>query len=77
MDYENPVAHFSLFEVSAPFVRKSLYLSLGILGLLIIIGIVWDACIRRKSTEAKEKVELGERFVTTCNHRVFSLDLQS
>lgn len=54
----------SLFDVSAPFVKWLLYRSLGVLGGLLLMGMVWDICTKRRKAKNENNVDSGERFIT-------------
>lgn len=56
---QKPTKSVSLFDYSAPFVKTFLYVSLGVLGGLLLIGTVCDIGIKGKAKN-KDDVELGE-----------------
>ena len=56
---QKPTKNVSLFDDSAPFVKKFVYVSLGVLGGLLLIGTVCDIGIKGKAKN-KDDVELGE-----------------
>lgn len=45
---ERPPTSFNLFDESSPFVRNSMYTSLGVLAILLVIGMSWEVLIRLK-----------------------------
>lgn len=45
---ERPPTSFNLFDESSPFVRNSMYTSLGVLVILLVIGMSWEVLIRLK-----------------------------
>ncbi|CAH3024821.1 unnamed protein product, partial [Porites evermanni] len=49
----------SLFDNSSTFVTQLLYISLGALSGLLLIGTIWDFFIRRKPKKDKDTSEVG------------------
>ena len=63
-----PAEDVNLFEVSSPFIKKFMYVSLGVLAGLLLIGTLLDTLITRKRSQ---KPVLGEdkHFTVTLKRR--------
>ena len=56
---QKPAGNVNLFDASSPFIKQFMYVSLGVLAGLLLIGTVWDTLIRKKR-RVNEKPVLGE-----------------
>ena len=56
---QKPPRNVNLFDGSSPFIKESMYISLGVLAGLLLIGALWDILIRKKG-RIKQRTVLGE-----------------
>lgn len=76
---QKPTKTFSLFDDSSPFIKRFLYVSLGILAGLVFIGTVWDLLITKKAN-SKRVIASGESltclFVKSIQNDKMSFELK-
>lgn len=48
LEHQTSAKSFNLFDASSPFVRYLMYISLGVLIVMLLIGLVWDILLRKK-----------------------------
>ncbi|XP_044183882.1 uncharacterized protein LOC114971148 [Acropora millepora] len=58
LNKQKPTKNFSLFDDSRLLIKHFLFISLGVLGTLLLVGTVWEFLFRKKD-KIKGKVELG------------------
>ena len=56
---QKPPRNVNLFDASSPFIKQLMYVSLGVLAGLLLIGTLWDTLIRKKR-RVNQKPVLGE-----------------
>ena len=63
-----PPRNVNVFDVSSPFIKKFMYVSLGLLVGLLLIGTV-GSILCRKSGKHKQRNSLSEHltYIVTCN----------
>ncbi|KAL9964498.1 hypothetical protein ACROYT_G028149 [Oculina patagonica] len=54
---QKPPSNVNLFDESSTFVKEFMYISLGVLAGMLLIGILWDILIRRKRTAKQNTVQ--------------------
>lgn len=55
-----PPTNINLFDESSPFIKKLLYISLGVLGGLLLVGTLWNIFLRKK--RANQTTVSGEHL---------------
>lgn len=63
-----PPRNINLFDDSSPFIKMSLYISLGVLAGLLLFGTLWNILLRKKRKAKPTKV-LGEHltYIVVCS----------
>lgn len=61
---QRPTKNFNPFNDSSPFLKQSLYISLGVLGGLLLIGTVCEILVRR--IKIKDKNDVVPAIVGKC-----------
>ena len=56
---QKPEGNVNLFDASSPFIKQLMYVSLGVLAALLLIGTLWDTLVRKKR-RVNQKPVLGE-----------------
>ena len=56
---KKPEGNVNLFDASSPFIKQFMYVSLGVLAALLLIGTLWDTLVRKKR-RVNQKHVLGE-----------------
>lgn len=55
-EHQTSSKSFNLFDDSSPFVKYLMYISLGLLVLMLLIGLAWDILLRKKGKGKKNTV---------------------
>jgi len=63
-----PARKVNLLDESSPFVKRFMYISLGVLAGLLLVGTLWNILFRKRG-RAKQPNTLGEHltYIVTCN----------